>query len=83
VISRYQQPVYYTFHNETNHSATDKLKSAVDADPTAAHKQHHHHPSLELRATDAKFIFLLASTSEHQSPQGGDVGTAHIKSGTG
>jgi hypothetical protein len=31
-------------HNETIRSATDKFKSAVDANPTAAHNQHHHHP---------------------------------------
>jgi hypothetical protein len=37
------------------------------------HKQHHHRPSLELRAPDAMFIFLIASTSEQQSPRGRGV----------
>jgi hypothetical protein len=31
-------------HYETNRSATDKFKSAVNANPTAMHRQHHHHP---------------------------------------
>jgi hypothetical protein len=54
-------------HNETNRSVTDKFKSAVDANPTATHRQHHHCPLHALHAPAAKFISLLASTSEQQS----------------
>jgi hypothetical protein len=71
--------------HETNCSATDKFQSAVNANPTAAHKQHHHCLSLELHAMDTMFISLLNSTSKQSSPRGEgcDVGTAHIKSGIG
>jgi hypothetical protein len=57
-------------HNETNRRATDKFKSEVDANPTAAHKQHHHRPPHALHALDVMIIFLLASTSAQQSPWG-------------
>jgi hypothetical protein len=57
-------------HNEPNRSTTNKFKSAVNANQTVMHKQHHHRPPHTL---DAMFIFLLAST----------VGTAHIHSGAG
>jgi hypothetical protein len=65
-------------HNETNRSATDKFKSADDANPTATPQTATSPPSLELRATDPMFISLLDSTSKQPSPKGGDVGTAHI-----
>jgi hypothetical protein len=57
-------------HNETNSSATDKFKSAVDVNPTATHKQHHHRPPHALHTLDAMFIYLIASTSEQKSPRG-------------
>jgi hypothetical protein len=47
-------------HNETNRIATDKFKLAVDANPTAAPKQHHHRPPHALHAPAAKFIFRVA-----------------------
>jgi hypothetical protein len=70
-------------HNETNHSATNKFKSADDANPTAMHKQHHHCLPHALNALGTMFISLLDSPSKQPSLWGGDVGTAHINSGAG
>jgi hypothetical protein len=68
--------------HETNHSATDKFKSAVNANPTAAHKQHHHRLPHALNALGAMFISLLNSpTKQWHGGGGGDVGTAHFNSG--
>jgi hypothetical protein len=62
--------------NGTEHGNT--FNSPVSTPPAAAPSATAPQPSRKLHAPDVAFISLLASTSEQESPRGGDdVGTSH------
>jgi hypothetical protein len=73
VISRYRQPGYYTSTRRPTAAPPTNSNHQTKQTRPQRHNQQHHHPSLELRATDTMFIFLLTSTSEPQSSWGGGV----------